>query len=268
MHCSVWVLFLLGIANETTCLKIFQFPKGYQIRVNYIFQDSNGFLWISTADGLNRYDGNNIKVFKNDPNDSTTIPTNVCYAIAEDADGFIWIGFSKNIIAKYDPRNETFQSYHIETAGVNNKSIFYTALLDSKGNLWFGSTYHGIQKFNKSKNKFEQVHLDVSNKNAQWGNIFSITELKNGNIIVADYANGIKIYNEKLNLFQPFYIKADFSPKQIQEINEDVSGNIWFGGNITLIKYSPKYYTTEDYDVFGPTKMTRVPISYRNSPGC
>ena len=82
---------------------------------------------------------------------------------------------------------------------------------------------------------------------------FSITELKNGNILVADYANGIKIYNEKLNLFQPYYLKANFSPIQIRVIYEDVSGNIWFGGNVTLIKYSPNYYTTEDYDVFGPT---------------
>ncbi len=41
---------------------------------------------------------------------------------------------------------------------------------------------------------------------------------------------------------------------EIQAIYEDVSGNIWFGGNFTLIKYSPNYYTTEDYDVFGPTK--------------
>ncbi|MCB0745153.1 MAG: hypothetical protein KDC67_14690, partial [Ignavibacteriae bacterium] len=222
--------------------------------VNYIFQDSNGFLWISTTDGLNRYNGNNIKVFKNDPNDSTTIPTNDCYAIAEDSDGFIWVGFSKNIIAKYDPKNEKFQSYQIETAGITNTSVFYIALYDTKGNLWFGTTNHGIQKFNKSKNMFEQVHLDVSNKNAQWGNIFSITELKNGNILVADYANGIKIYNEKLNLFQPYYINANFSPVKIQVIYEDVSGNIWFGGNIILFKYSPKYYTTEEYDVFGATK--------------
>jgi len=100
--------------------------------VNYIFQDSNGFLWISTADGLNRYDGNSIKVFKNDPNDSTTIPSNDCSAIAEDEDGFIWIGVSKNIIAQFNPKNESFQSYRIETAGVTNISFFYSALLDSK----------------------------------------------------------------------------------------------------------------------------------------
>ena len=232
--------------------------------VNYIFQDSNGFLWISTADGLNRYDGNNIKVFKNDPNDSTTIPTNDCYAIAEDRDGYIWIGVSNNSIARYDPKNETFQSYPIETAGVANISFFYSALSDSKGNLWFGSTYHGIQKFNKSKNKFEQVHLDGSDKNSQWGNIYSIIELRNGNLIVADYANGIKIYNEKLNLFQPYYLKADFSPIEMQVIYEDISGNIWFGGKNKLIKFSPSYYTTEDYDPFA---LFKIPTSYDNVTG-
>ncbi len=230
-------------------------PEGLSnSNVNYMFQDSNGFLWISTADGLNRYDGNSIKIFKNDPNDSTTIPTNDCYAIAEDADGFIWVGIYGNIIVRFDPRNETFKKYPIETNGVTSISFFLSALLDSKGNLWFGSTTHGVQKFNKSKNKFEQVLLDTANKKAQWGNTFSISELKNGNILVADYANGIRIYNEKLNLFQPYYIKANFSPIEMQVIYEDASGNIWFGGNAKVIKFSPNYYATEEYDVFGAIK--------------
>ncbi len=222
--------------------------------VNCVFQDSYGFLWVSTADGLNRYDGNTIKIFKNNPNDSTSLPTNDCYAIAEDADGYLWVGVSNNSIAKYDPKNETFQSYPIETAGMNIISFYYSALCDSKGNLWFGSTYHGMQKLNKSKNKFEQVRLDDSDKIAQWGNIFGITELKNGDIIAADYANGIKIYNEKLNSFQPYFLKENYSPIGIQVIYEDTSGNVWLGGNITLIKYSPNYHTTEDYDVFGSTQ--------------
>lgn len=232
--------------------------------VNYIFQDSNGFLWISTADGLNRYDGNSIKVFKNDPNDSTTIPSNDCSAIAEDEDGFIWIGVSKNIIAQFNPKNESFQSYRIETAGVTNISFFYSALLDSKKNLWFGSTSHGIQKFNKSKHKFEQVRLEASNNNPQWGNIYSIVELKNGNILAADYGNGIKIYNEKLNAFQPYYLKANFSPNELQVIYEDVSGNIWFGGRNQLIKYSPSFYTIDNYDLFS---LIKNPTSYDNVTG-
>ncbi len=222
--------------------------------VQYIFQDSNGFLWISTADGLNRYDGNKMVVFKNDPNDSTTIPNNNCFAITEDSDGFLWIGVSGNVIAKYHPQNESFEKYNIETGSVTNISEFYSALYDSKGNLWFGSTIHGMQKFNRSKNKFELVQLDSSNNSAQWGNIYVITELKNGNILAADYGSGIKIYNKKLNLFEPYYLKTNYSPNQVQVIYEDVSGNIWFGGIGKLIKYSPYHYTSENFDVFSHFK--------------
>ncbi len=254
-----------GYAQRNYLFENISIPEGLSnSTVNYIFQDSNGLIWISTNDGLNRYDGNNIKVFRNDPNDSTTIPTNDCYAIAEDAEGFIWIGVSNNIITKYDPKNETFHSYHLETAGVTKISYSYSALLDSKGNLWFGSTYHGIQKFNKSKNKFEQIHLDANNKNAQWGNIYGIYELKNGNILAADYANGIKIYNEKLNLFQPYFLNANFNPNEIQIIYEDVSGNIWLGGRNQLIKYSPSHDTTEDFNLFS---LIKNPTNYDNITG-
>ncbi|HEX9251878.1 MAG TPA: SpoIIE family protein phosphatase, partial [Ignavibacteriaceae bacterium] len=199
-----------------------------------------------------------------DPNDSTTIPTNDCSAIAEDADGFIWIGVSGNAITRYNPKNETFQSYRIETAGVTNISYFYSALFDSKGNLWFGSSNHGMQKLNRSKNRFEQVRLDSSNNIAQWGQIYSITELKNGNILVADYGNGIKTYNEKLNIFQSYYLNTNFSPNELQVIYEDVSGNIWFGGRNQLIRYSTSFYTIDNYDLFS---LIKNPTSYDNVTG-
>jgi serine phosphatase RsbU (regulator of sigma subunit)/ligand-binding sensor domain-containing protein len=218
--------------------------------VRYIYQDSNGFLWISTSDGLNRYNGNKIKVFKNDPNDPHSLPNNNCSAITEDSEGFIWIGVFGNAIARFNPKDESFISYPIETRNLFNISEYYDALYDSKGNLWFGSTLHGMQKFNRSKNKFEYTPVEPSNNNAEWGQIYAITELKNGNIIVADYGTGIKIYNEKLNLFQPYYLKTNFSPTEVATIYEDVSGNIWFGGKAKLIKYSPTYYSTDYYDVF------------------
>ena len=77
--------------------------------------------------------------------------------------------------------------------------------------------------------------------------------MKNGNILASDYAGGIKIYNDKLNLFQPYYLKTNYSLNQIQVVLEDASGNIWFGGlnggTSKIIKYSPSYYTAEDFDV-------------------
>jgi len=223
--------------------------------INFISQDSKGYLWISTFDGLNRYDGNSIKVFRNNPGDSTSIANNNCYAIAEDRKGFLWIGIPGNAIARYNPKNESFKSYPIATGGIINNSVFYTALCDSKGNIWFGSTNHGIQKLNRTTNKFEQIKLDSSNSNAQWGQIFGLIELKNGEILASDYGSGIKIYNRKLNTFQPFNFKSGFSPNEIQSLYEDLSGNIWLGGSNQLIEYSPSDSSVTYFDIISQFKI-------------
>src|SRR5215208_8405867 len=57
-----------------------------------IFQDSLGYLWIGTQDGLNRYDGYSFKVYKHDPDDEYSISHNSILTIAEGADGALWIG--------------------------------------------------------------------------------------------------------------------------------------------------------------------------------
>ena len=245
------IIFSSSYAQRNYLFENISIPEGLSnSTVQYIFQDSNGFLWISTDDGLNRYDGTSISVFKNDPNDSTSIASNDCFAITEDSEGFIWVGVSGNAISRFNPKNETFDKYPIDAEGVTNISQYYSALFDSKGDLWFGSTNHGMQKFNRSKNRFEQIHLDSSNANEKWGQIYDIVELKNGNILVADYGNGIKIYNEKLNVFQPYYLKADYSPAGVSVICKDASGTIWFGRYNTLIKYSPDNNTTEEFSLY------------------
>ncbi len=57
-----------------------------------IFQDSKGYLWVGSQDGLNRYDGYSFKVFKHDPDDPNSISHNSILAITEDKDGYLWIG--------------------------------------------------------------------------------------------------------------------------------------------------------------------------------
>ncbi len=215
--------------------------------VEHIFQDSNGFLWVSTVDGLNRYNGHSIKVFKNDRNDSTTLANNYCSAITEDTDGYIWVSHLGGSISRFDPIDESFKTYLIQGGNLSNVSEFYSALTDSKGNVWFTSSNLGVQKLNKSEDRFEKIVLDANKNGAvQWGQIHHIIELKNGTILAPDFQNGIMIYNEKLNLFQPYYLKGNFSPDGIMKMFEDFSGNIWFGGSEQLIKYSPVYYTIVD----------------------
>ncbi len=242
-------------------------PEGLSsVEVQYIFQDSNGFLWISTTDGLDRYDGYSMKEFKNDPNDSTSIAKNYTGAITEDKDGYIWIGLNgSNIVTRFNPNTESFKSFPLETGNITNQSEFYSAKTDARGIVWFATNNHGMQRFNRSTNEFEKIYLDTTKtNNLRWGQVYDIIELRNGNILASDYQNGIMIYNEDRNLFTPYHLKTNYSPNGVVKIYEDKTGNIWFGGLKKLIKYAPSYYTTENYNI---SELFEGQIKYRYITG-
>ena len=87
--------------------------------VNDIFQDKNGFLWIATNDGLNRYDGYSFKTFSLEPYSSEGISSNLVYCMTEDLDGNIWIGTSDEGVCKFDVTTEQFYVYKNTTQKPN-----------------------------------------------------------------------------------------------------------------------------------------------------
>ena len=81
-----------------------------QNTVTQITQDSHGFLWVATRDGLNRYDGYNFKVYRHDPKDSSSLANSFIYAVFEDSQGQLWVG-SRGGLHRYDRQNDTFIRY-------------------------------------------------------------------------------------------------------------------------------------------------------------
>ncbi len=79
--------------------------------VNCIFQDSYGFIWFGTQDGLNRYDGYKFNIYKNDPADSTTIGDKFIVSIAEDSGRNLWVGTlnTPELLYRFDRATETFR---------------------------------------------------------------------------------------------------------------------------------------------------------------
>ena len=77
--------------------------------VNCILQDSRGFVWIGTQDGLNRFDGYACKVYKHDPADPRTVNDNWVLTIAEDSAGTLWIRtLNSPMLNRFDRVSETF----------------------------------------------------------------------------------------------------------------------------------------------------------------
>ncbi|MDF2191836.1 sensor histidine kinase [Paraflavitalea sp. CAU 1676] len=94
-------------------------------------QDSKGFMWFGTKDGVNRFDGITFKVFRPDPNDPKSLGNNFVYSLHEDARGILWVGTREGLY-RYDAPSESF-SYieHTRFSDVRDLTS------DKKGNVWF-----------------------------------------------------------------------------------------------------------------------------------
>lgn len=73
-----------------------------------ILQDRDGFIWVATKNGLNRYDGYDFKVFTNDPYDPHTLSNNTILKLFEDSRGRIWVSTENSGVNIYDKRSGKF----------------------------------------------------------------------------------------------------------------------------------------------------------------
>ena len=104
-----------------------------------ILQDHDGFMWFATYDGVNRFDGYEVKQFRNIPFDSTSLGPGWAYGLSEDSAGHIWVAQTGGI-SVLDPVTETFKRYRYDPAdstGLGGYVVGKT-LEDRQGRIWAG----------------------------------------------------------------------------------------------------------------------------------
>ncbi|MFZ5946654.1 MAG: ligand-binding sensor domain-containing protein [Stygiobacter sp.] len=111
--------------------------------VNCILQTKDGYLWIATKDGLNRFDGQSFKVFKKS-SQKNSLPENYIMYLYEDSKQTLWIGTWGFGLCKYDPIQESF----LRIDPSNNNDFVQCIEEDFEGNIWFGTTLNGLKKLN------------------------------------------------------------------------------------------------------------------------
>jgi ligand-binding sensor domain-containing protein len=122
-----------------------------QDTISCILQDSKGFMWFGTMDGLNKYDGNHFTVYVPIPGDANSLSFNYITAIHEDASGMLWIGTYGGGLNKFDRKKEIFTCYKNEPNNPNSLSDNYviTIFEDQSGILWIGTGSGGLNKFDR-----------------------------------------------------------------------------------------------------------------------
>lgn len=129
-----------------------------QQTVNAIAQDKLGFIWIATDDGLNRFDGYDIKIYRTQKGNNKTLNNNAINMLHVDEYGKLWIATDDGI-SLYNRTDDSFDTYFYSEPSENNR-IF--SLSKGKGNnLWVATKSSKIYKFDLKKKTFHTVNVEL-----------------------------------------------------------------------------------------------------------
>ncbi len=131
--------FLQLAQQELPIPKVISTQDGLSNNIVYdTYHDHEGFIWIATDNGLNRFDGYDFKVFYHDTEDSTSISNNVVRTILEDSNGNMWVG-TLDGLNLYNRKTETFRRFNTSQNIPNIRLDIQHMYLDNEGIIWFNN---------------------------------------------------------------------------------------------------------------------------------
>lgn len=201
-------------------------------KVNCILQDRRGFIWLGTSDGLNRYDGHHFTIFKNEPENKTSISGNSITGILEDREGILWISTSDGGLSKYDyrlPPDQQFTQYkHLPGDSNSIPGNSLNAILeDSQERLWLATTHHSVIIFDKKTGKFS-LPVRTGTKG-----VLSLVRDSYGKIWAGREGGSILKINPYTLRYEsdPRYdnLYAKLPHMEVSSLYRDKKNHIWFG---------------------------------------
>ena len=128
-----------------------------------ITEDTTGFIWIGTSNGLYRYDGKSFKAFKHVQEDTNTFETNAVRSLLVTKNGTLWVGFDGAGIYKYDPIKEKFKHYQNPVNTISSGRVTWMGE-DKRGRIWMATYGGGFNVFDPVTQLFTNyLHSDNDN---------------------------------------------------------------------------------------------------------
>lgn len=231
-----------------------------------LYEDKSGILWIGTEGAgvckLNRM-RSNFAYYKNIPFNNDGLSYDKVYSIIEDKSGIIWLGTFGGGLNRFNPnsKQKKFTRYNYDPHNPNSlvDDRIRTMCEDDEGNLWIGTEY-GLSMFNPQKNLFKNFIGDGSPGKLSNNIIFSVYQIKSGEILVGTFGGGLDIFNKKTKTFTNYH-HDPLNPKSISSNNiwcifQDSKGNIWIGtddGGLNKFDIKKKefiYYKNNPKDIY------------------
>ena len=227
-----------------------------QSLAEYIYQDSLGYMWIGTSDGLNRYNGNEFKVYRNIKNNDNSISNNVITSLVEDNYKNLWIGTDSGLNKMNLVTGDITRYLISEEDKTYSNSVIEELMVDSSGELWV-CTISGINYYDRKSDKFVTIPTDLFKNTI----LQDFAEDDEGNIWIAtDF--GLYRYNPINKKIEEFN-----DPENIIGKNDIFSmfyedGRLWLGTKTNgLLIMDLKDYSIKSYR-HDPNDITTIPSNF------
>lgn len=202
-----------------------------------ILQDSRGFMWFGTGQGLYKYDGYTFTLYKNEKTNQRSISNDYIQSLAESGNGDLWIATSGGGLCRYDRRKDQFTRFQNDLANTSTIATdeVTTVLEDSKGRVWVG-TLNGLDLFNPANNKFTHYTHNNTNGTSIGDNyIRYIYEDSGHDVWIGTSKGGLNLFNPQSETFTRFQHSAQnnktIGSNDIYTIFEDSKRRLWIGTN-------------------------------------
>ena len=192
-----------------------------QSTVETIYQDSKGYIWIGTNDGLDRYNGYEFKHYKHDKYDKNSIANNYIVDIIEDKNGYIWVSTIGGL-SRINPDKDEIKNYYSKEDRGNLSNSNLWQLLCTKDNRLIASTIDGLNVYDKNKDKFTRILYKEGELPSQY--IYSLEEDLYGHIWVGT-DNGLVELDKDLNIVKSYH--DTIGDSDVYNVYDDSKGNIW-----------------------------------------
>ncbi len=207
-----------------------------QSNVLCTLQDSHGFMWFGTREGLNRYDGYNFTVYTNNVQDAKSLCNNFINDIVEDKNGFLWIGTYGGGLDRYDRKTNQFTHFKHRAGDSTSLSsnIIVTLMYDSRGFLWAGTEDGGLNRMDTATGRFTHFLYNPANSKSLGSNsVKDIFEDAEHNVWVATINGGLNLFDRWTQSFTRFQ-HDDHNPGSINSnavscVFEDSKHRLWVG---------------------------------------
>lgn len=206
-----------------------------QSTVTQIIQDGKGYVWLATGDGLNRYDGYDVEIFKHDPKDDASISDNYIFSLIEGSDGSLWIGTAGNGLDRFDPTTATAVHFRHDPDDPNSLPSDHDVqalAFDVDGSLWVG-TAQGLARLRSNDDQFERVPLGgVASPDAHPVGITCIHQGASGALYVGTTEGEVYVREEADDAFATLPLASASFPtglySPVNAMQEGDDRTLWF----------------------------------------